>query len=97
LLYAHEAYAFAAPPPEAVTAILILAVPLPVAFVAVIVYKVALCVPDGVPLIAQVVALMASPAGKVGDEPQEVSASPPSVAVSVVIVEFCVKVNGEPV
>jgi hypothetical protein len=76
---------------------LIFAVPLPVALVAVIMYAVAICAADGVPLIAQVVALIKRPEGKVGDETQEVGASPPSVAVSVVIAEFCVKVNGEPV
>jgi hypothetical protein len=76
---------------------LMFAVPLPVALVAVIVYTVALDTAVGVPLIAQEVASIERPAGKVGDELQEVGVFPPSVAVSAVIAEFCVKVNGEPV
>jgi len=83
-------------PGAGVTAMLIFAVPLPVAFEAVIVYEVAPDTAVGVPLIAHDVALIESPVGNVGDEVHDVGVSPVKVGVSVVITEFCVNVNGEP-
>lgn len=75
---------------------LISAVPLPYAFEAVMVYEVAVCVAVGVPLIAHDVELIDKPAGKVGNEVHDVGVLPPSVGVIVVIAEFWVNVNGEP-
>ncbi len=70
------------------TVILILAVVLPNALDAVIVYAVAPCVVVGVPLMAQVVLLIVSPAGSAGAEEQLVTV-PVTVGVLVVIAEFC--------
>lgn len=48
------------------------------------------------PEMAQLVKLIESPAGNVGEAVQLVTGSPPSVGETVVIAVFCVKVYGLP-
>jgi hypothetical protein len=70
---------------------LISADPLPYAFEAVIVYGVEICVPVGVPLIAQDVELIDKPAGKLGALTQFVSGVPVRVGAKSSIAAFITK------
>jgi len=71
-------------------------VPVPNAFVAVIVWFMPACVELGVPLISQLVLFILKPVGNAGEIVHEDKEFPVSEAVMVVIAEFKVNVNGEP-